>query len=221
MIEYKNEEIIFPPCQRMSFFMPNSCHIWSLLFTELIVRFSLTEAQAFFKSKRPIDMNQLIAKYATYIMKVLDTSSGVDDFIYSDYYINAEDISRKISEVNQKSTVSGNDRETFMYKRLRIDEVLTIKFTNILLILLGYEGWILQITNPKNEKTYFVKSADMDIQELSTLFKAYPESFENFKNKILMPIINFGYDTINSFGRKINKSDPLVSSYFPEQAYLA
>ena len=205
----------------MSVFMSNSCHIWSLLFTELIVRFSLTEAKKFFESNPPIYMNQLIAKYATYIMKVLDTSSGADEFIYSDYYIKAEDISRKISEVNQKSTVSGNDRETLMYKTLTRDEVLTIQFTNILLILLGYDGWILQITNPKNGKTYFVKSADMDIQELSTLFKAYPESFEKFENKVLMPIIKFGNDTINSFGRRINKSNPLVSSYFPKKGYLA
>ncbi len=137
-------------------------------------------------------MNNLIAKYATYIMKVLESRRGINDFfIYSDYYVKAEEIRNKISEVNIKSTSSKRDGnqdqimiETFMYRTLSRDEVLVLQLANILVILLGYTGWIIQIKNPKNEQTYYLKSIHseketktIDLQELSTLIKAYPDNF--------------------------------------------
>jgi len=234
MTDYKNEEVVFPPCQRMSVFIANSCHIWSLLFTELIVRFSLIEAKTFFESKSPVDMNNLIAKYATYIMKVLESRQGINDFIYSDYYVKAEEIRNKISEVNIKSTSSKRDGnqdqimiETFMYRNLSRDEVLVLQRDNILVILLGYTGWIIQIKNPENKQTYYLKSIHseketktIDLQELSTLIKAYPGNFKKLEEEILNPIIKFGFDTINTLGTKMYKTNPLVTLHFPAKGYI-
>jgi len=179
---YTYMKIVFPPCQRMSVFFQDSCLIWSLLFTEFIVRFGLENAKSFFFSQAPINADNLIRRYANYIKKVLSaTSSREDVFIYSPYYKKAEEIRSRIADVNRNVT------STDIYKTRNRNENIIIQHSNIIISLLGWDGWILELTNPANRKKYIVKSTDVDMQILSTLIMVYEPNFTSLMDILTNP----------------------------------
>jgi hypothetical protein len=186
---YKNTSIEFPPCQRVSTF-PDSCIVWSQLFTELILRFGLKNTKTYFDSlikytpshqsviaKRMSEntnfvkkvfetnsaLNSIIKCYVIYIKSCIDNKK--DNWIYPPEYIEANELRSKLFEV------IGLISKLPKYTNKKAGEYIYLYIPNFYLITSDYGNWILY--NISGSHT-ILKSQEFDPQYVATLFKNFP-----------------------------------------------
>jgi len=172
---YVYSKINYPPCQIMSVLFPNSCHLWSLLYCELIIRFNLDETIDFFTRTSPMDLDKLISKYATYIMKVIQKINRTikeDVFIYSNYYIKADELFEKIYAIYRKQVIEPRTIKILRYKNIKISFVRGRDY-----------DWELELLSKTNTKYKILSKDSHKLQTLSIFIKAFPDNFKEILEK--------------------------------------
>lgn len=227
---YTHVPIVFPPCQAVSTF-PNSCMVWSQLFTELILRFGLKNTRGYFDSlikykptnhsviaqritrnatyandvvKTRESMDKIIKCFVIYIKACIDDVSG-DTWIYPQEYIQARELRSKISDVAR------HIRELEIYKSRKRGQYIFFHFNNFWITIDANWNWILCYDN--YGKKYLVKSNEFDQQYLATLLAKVPEFRMLMEHLNQTPLDKMSYFTKNA-------TDSIVGYLFPKKGYL-
>jgi len=226
---YTNKPIEFPPCQSVSTF-PNSCLIWSQLFTELILRFGLENTKTYFDSLIKYtpahestighrmtqnskfannviathnDLNKIIKCYVIYIKLCIDDKIG-ETWIYPPEYIAARDLRSKISRVALH--ISDLD----LYKKRKRGEYIFFNYNKFWITIDFNWNWILFFDG---EHKHVLKSNLFDQQYLATLLAKVPD-FSLLKSHLDKTQLDKML-----FSVKDNRNS-IVQSLFPMKGYL-
>lgn len=228
---YKHISIEYPSCQAVSTF-PNSCMVWSQLFTELILRFGLENTRSYFDSlikykqthqsviaqrisknatfaKNVIQtwesLNKIIKCFVIYIKACIDDVSG-ETWIYPPEYIQARDLHSKISDVAR------HIQNLDIYKSRKLGEYIFFFNNKFWITIDATLNWILCYDGYNNNK-YVIKSNDFNQQYLATLLAKVRE-FRMLNEYLRTTPVDKMFYSIRS------AKDKIVDFLFPKKGYV-
>lgn len=227
IIGYKIEQIQFPPCQAVSTF-PNSCMVWSQLFTELILRFGLENTNnyleknikykptyesvishrmsrnlAFAKNvmETHTNLNKIIKCFVIYMKACIDDVSG-ETWIYPPEYNNARVLRSKILGVARH--ISNLE----IYTNRKKGEYIFFYYNKFWITIDANWDWILCF-----DYKYFIKSNEFNLQYFATLLAKIPE----FRS-LLSYLENTDLDKMLYLLR--DSTYEIVQYLFPKKGYI-